>query len=127
PHSTAALPHGFDREPAVRMENLRKRGEKKGLELLDRHHNRHAPSGATELADHGRMKKLSRTASFASRALTVMERIRTLHAASCARTCNGSPAQRRGQITPCQIACVARPWPASDFSCARQAGSCRPD
>jgi hypothetical protein len=43
PDPAAPLPHGFDREPTVRMEKLRKLGAKKPLDFLDRHHSRHAP------------------------------------------------------------------------------------
>jgi len=43
------------------MENLRKLGEKKTLELRDRHHHWHAPpsEAATDLDDYGQMKKLA--------------------------------------------------------------------
>jgi hypothetical protein len=43
PDPAAPLPHLFDREPAVRMEKLRKLGAKKPLDFRDRHHSRHAP------------------------------------------------------------------------------------
>jgi hypothetical protein len=41
------------------MENLRKLGEEKTFELLDRHHHWHAPpsEAATDLDDYGQMKQ----------------------------------------------------------------------
>src|SRR5437763_2018475 len=50
-------PIRLHREPAARLKYLRKLGDKKALELLDRHRDRHASSGATALADRGHMKK----------------------------------------------------------------------
>src|SRR4029077_10279441 len=42
-YPTAALPHGFNAEPAVGMKTLRKLAAKKALKLLNCHHDRHAP------------------------------------------------------------------------------------
>src|SRR5262249_1798081 len=72
-HAAAALPHGFDRKATLGMENLRKLGEKKTLELRDRHHHWHAPpsEAATDLDDYGQMKKIAtRSAHIPARSAT---------------------------------------------------------
>src|SRR5262249_15818622 len=60
PHPAAALPYRFDYKAALGMENLRKLGEEKALDLLDCHHHRHPPPSrlAKELDDCRRMKKI---------------------------------------------------------------------
>jgi hypothetical protein len=62
PHPAAALPHGFDRKATLGIEDLRKLGEEKALELLDCHRHWHPPpsGAATELDDYGQMKKIGR-------------------------------------------------------------------
>src|SRR5262249_11185358 len=136
PHPAAALPHRFDRKATLGIEGSRKLGEEKALELLDCHRHWHpSPSTrATELDDCRQVKKVPGRGALAP------------HAARNGRVTPGGwfdgaayphsrpgpppPPQLRHEsrsVTPCRIACAARPSRASTSSCGKQAGSCRHD